>query len=471
MLGKHRASESVLNGAKECYRVAVAAMPTAGTYLSLGLIQQQLGEFDACAQSFSQAVRLAPNNARARVLLGNQHFDNGQFDEATEHYQAVIKSNPLHAEAHYQFSRSRNFRENRETQDYLASAEQLLVHCQSPRQQKYLHFAIAKVRDDLGDYDRAWTHYQAANQIRYRRHCKHNVRTLRRANQAKQRVDTCIDFFTQEYFDSLSERCSSKLPVFIVGMPRSGTTLTEQILSSHPDISGAGELIEIDRLRRKLVAREHDVPCLGSKRMPRVENDRGSFPEILKSFPADALHSYANDYLEVLEKHRQGALRVTDKMPTNFMHLGLIATLFPQATIIHCRRNPLDVFVSSFCQNLNPPFNDMETLVDYYHDYLRLMKHWEQVLPIKIHSVDYESLIENPEVETRRMIEHCGLTWDAHCLNFTANDRAVRTPSKWQVRQPLYSSSVNRWKRFEKHLLPIVAKVLPSLTAMADSRP
>jgi hypothetical protein len=139
-------------------------------------------------------------------------------------------------------------------------------------------------------------------------------------------------------------------------------------------------------------------------------------------------------------------------MPTNFLHLGLIALLFPNATIIHCRRNPMDVLVSCYCQNLSAPFCDLDALVSYHREYRRLMAHWQDALPLKIHTVDYESLVTQPEPNARSMIQHCGLTWDQQCLEFHANRRAVHTPSKWQVRQPMYRSSIDRWKRFSPHL-------------------
>ena len=158
-------------------------------------------------------------------------------------------------------------------------------------------------------------------------------------------------------------------------------------------------------------------------------------------------------------------MHVTDKMPTNFMHLGLIAILFPGATVIHCHRSPMDVLVSCYCQNLNAPFCDLEQLVDYHRNYRRLMAHWQRVLPIKIHTNDYESLVVDPEVHTRAMIQHCGLDWSNDCLRFQSNNRAVHTPSKWQVRQPMYRSSVEKWKRFEKHLAPIAERIAAEIEA------
>ena len=141
------------------------------------------------------------------------------------------------------------------------------------------------------------------------------------------------------------------------------------------------------------------------------------------------------------------------------MHLGMISTMFPKATIIHCRRNPLDVFVSSFCQNLSETFSDLDQLVQYYAQYRRIVTHFEQVLPGRIHTVDYEAMVSDPQRHCRDLIQHCGLQWDDRCLEFHKNNRSVHTPSKVQVRQPMYKTSVEKWRRFEKHLRPIAAKV------------
>jgi hypothetical protein len=167
----------------------------------------------------------------------------------------------------------------------------------------------------------------------------------------------------------------------------------------------------------------------------------------------------ADGYLAHINTLTNNETRVTDKMPTNFMHLGLIATLFPGATVIHCRRSPMDVLVSCYCQNLNAPFCDLDQLVLYHRQYRRMMAHWHSVLPLRIHTVDYESLVTDPERNSRALIEHCGLDWDQQCLEFHANSRSVHTPSKWQVRQPMYSSSIEKWRRFEPHLKHIAQQI------------
>jgi hypothetical protein len=231
-------------------------------------------------------------------------------------------------------------------------------------------------------------------------------------------------------------------------MPRSGTTLTEQILSSHPSIAGAGELKLIDQIRQEIVGNH------GQRSQQET-----TYPDALALLERGRTRELADQYLSHLDAYRTDETRVTDKMPTNFMHLGLIALLFPGATVIHCRRNPLDVLVSCYCQNLNAPFCDLEQLVHYHRQYRRMMAYWNEVLPLPIHSVDYESLVTDPEPNSRKLIEHCGLDWDDRCLRFHKNERAVHTPSKWQVRQPMYSSSIEKWRRFEPHLRHIAEEI------------
>ncbi len=324
-----------------------------------------------------------------------------------------------------------------------------------PHDQIQLNFALAKVLDDIGQYDRAWQHYDRANRLKPgHSESLRQAKPGQKADRAtrvplKDTVDRAIEFFTPEFFASKHGVGNpSTSPVFIVGMPRSGTTLTEQILSSHPHVVGAGELKEIEQIRQRI-----------ANQIDQSTNDpAGMYPNILTTL-GQQLTDLSDVHMSLLDGLRGDARFVTDKMPTNFIHLGLIAVLFPNATIIHCRRDPMDVLVSCYCQNLSAPFCDLDALAKYHQQYRRLMSHWQKVLPLKIHTTDYEALVRDPEPNSRRLIEACGLDWDERCLDFHANDRAVHTPSKWQVRQPMYQTSVSKWKRFESQLSHIVELV------------
>ncbi|MCG8652080.1 MAG: sulfotransferase [Pirellulales bacterium] len=462
--------DRVLQEAARCYQIAAAVAPRAEVYISLGLLEQRLGHHDASVDAFERATRLNPNSVLAITNLANAHVDNGELEQACRYYQRALQIDPGHAGTHFRYSRAQKFKPDATT---VAYSEQLRAlasdRSRTRREQIHFNFALAKVLDDLGCHDLAWQHYDRANRLK-----------PRRTGNSKAASPTSLDgvtdqlrrVYTAEFFQSKAGLGNpSKMPIFVVGMPRSGTTLTEQILSAHGSITGAGELKQIDRIRQQMV--QEIQPCDGRGGSPQqsvqVESDpadwsdRCQYPQLMRTIDDCRLRYFADRHLRYLETLREGGTRVTDKMPTNFLHLGLIALLYPNATVIHCRRDPMDVLVSCYCQNLNVPFCDLGALVSYHREYRRLMRYWEKVLPLKIHSVDYEALVTDPESNVRAMIEHCGLDWDQRCLNFHSNRRAVRTPSKWQVRQPLYSSSVGRWRRFASHLEPIASQLTQEL--------
>jgi len=464
-----QSADSVLAGAVECLEIAAAAKPTPRTHLVLSITQQRLGRFDAAEQSLQRLLKLDPLNATVRLRLANSKLERGRINEAVADYEQLLAIRPNHAMTHFRYTRSRKFDTSVASASYAEQLADLLSEERSTSDLIHLNFAIAKVLDDSGQYDRAWHHYDRANRLK----TGHSESLTRRASDTGQTatgrkassrpvVQHSIDFFNSAWFERQRDACESELPIFIIGMPRSGTTLCEQILSSHSKVDGAGELKDIERLRNALVRKHNPVmkrrrsvdEPLVKRRNTKTQpvGSQVAYPEMLSTIPDSELKHTAQQYLQKLEKHRLSGERVTDKMPTNFLHLGLIATLFPRATIVHCQRNPMDVIVSSYCQNLNAPFCDLHAIVDYYHQYTRLMAHWQEVIPLSIHTIEYESLINAPEAEVKKLLDHCGLAWEPNCLNFDKNDRAVRTPSKWQVRQPLYSTSVEKWRRFESHL-------------------
>lgn len=465
ILGRRRkfiAQQRIQRESLECYRIVNATAPTSLSLVKQGRLEQLFSEFASARATFQAAVDLDPGSAGALCHLAGANVDFGQIEAAIGQFEQSIALDPRRAETHFRYARAKKFKAGVETRRYLTQlAGQLETVGEKPHKQIYLNFAIAKVCDDAGDFDRAWQHYERANRIKVARPGskgkRHSEASGEQAALATSKQATSnaqgAQAFSSEFFRTTHRfGHPSKTPIFIVGMPRSGTTLTEQILSSHPDVAGAGELNSINQIRHEIL-RDH---YRGNR---QNECPATAYPDVLMALTQPELRRYADQYLDKLENFRTSESRVTDKMPTNFLHLGLIATLFPGATVIHCRRNPMDVFVSCYCQNLNAPFCDLDQLVAYHRDYRRTMRHWENVLPIKIHTNDYESLVADPERHTRALIEHCGLPWNDACLKFHANDRAVHTPSKWQVRQPMYRSSVEKWRRFEKHLAPIAAQV------------
>ncbi len=452
---KSHAEEAVLKRAVSCFQTSIAAAPQADTYIDLGRLQQRLGNFTEAAAAFSKAVQMNGECPAAITHLANNAVENGEIDEALRLYRQALEISPDFAPAHFKYSRAQRFKNENPTIEYARRLAELVANRdRRPHEQIQLNFALAKVLDDIGQYDRAWQHYDRANRLK-KGHSQSLSRTSKEIDgrsrvPLRDTVESAISFFTPEFFGSNRATGNpSTAPVFIVGMPRSGTTLTEQILSSHPDVVGAGELKDIERIRQQIAG-------LGAE---NANDQQWLYPNVLAALKHQQLRDFADTHVAFLDQLRRDARFVTDKMPTNFIHLGLIAILFPNATIIHCRRDPMDVLISCYCQNLSPPFCDLESLALYHQQYRRLMDHWNQVLPLKIHSVDYESMVSDPETHSRKLIEFCGLDWNERCLNFHANERAVHTPSKWQVRQPMYRTSVGKWKRFESHLSQIVELV------------
>jgi hypothetical protein len=289
-----------------------------------------------------------------------------------------------------------------------------------------LHLGIAKAFDDLGDYEQAMRHIARANVVRKK------LSSFDRKALAGF-VDGLIGLYTPEFLGRRARRGDpSRQPVLIVGMPRSGTTLTEQILSSHPAVAGAGEL-SFWPGRDPLLRGGEDEPWI------------------------DACQSaVARDYLELLKRLAPGAIRVIDKNPYNFFCLGFFHIAFPRGQIVHCRRHPIDTCLSIVSTHLNPrsdvPF-DFDDLAFYYRQYQRLMVHWRASLPRDcLFEVDYEAVVADPETQSRALVASIGLDWDPACLRPQDNRRLVRTSSAWQVRQPIYRASVERWRRYQPWL-------------------
>lgn len=234
-------------------------------------------------------------------------------------------------------------------------------------------------------------------------------------------------------------------------MPRSGTTLTEQILASHSQVAAGGEL-------SMLLKTSYQIRELSKTGEP--------YPRGLLSIDTPALRKMAARYLAHLDSVSNTADRVTDKLPFNFMHLGVIALLFPNARIVHCRRQPIDnclsCYFTSFARQIRFA-NRLDTLGRYYVDYDRLMRHWQAVLPIEIFELQYEDLVSDTEGQIRQLLDYCGLDWEDACLAFDKTERGVRTPSRWQVRQPIYQKSVARWRHYERQLEPLIGILAPVL--------
>ena len=381
------------------------------------------------------ALALEPESAAALTLLGGLHSDRGEFGKAQELYERALAGNGEFAPAFCGIAAQR--RMTGADAAWLRGATALLTRPLPLPHAIDLHFAVGKYHDDLGHYDEAFSHYRQANELGKRNAAAYEAPKL------EQHVEAAMATFDRASVRQPHAGASdSELPVLVVGMPRSGTSLTEQILASHPEVFGAGE-IEF------------------------WEQAAPAFADTGAEGQSAALSGLAREYLERLTARSGAARRVVDKMPANFLHAGLIHRVFPRARIIHMQRHPLDTCLSIYFQNFSAMrayTSDLDALAHYYREYLRITDHWRAVLPTEsLLEVPYEALIGDQELWTRRMLDFVGLPWDPKCLEFHRTERVVITASRWQVRQKITRGSIGRWRNYEQHLAPL--RPLVSLAA------
>ncbi len=388
-----------------------------------------------------------PGHAGPWLNLGHLARIEGRLEEAQRYFERAADLDPANVEALAEIAaqaRERTPAPRRQALEGLLAAPGL-----GARQRSRVHFALATIHDGAGEVDVAFRHLAEGNALR-RAEDAGSGRAFDPAKHAAS-IDRLIATFTPALFERHGGAGDpSEIPVYVVGMPRSGTTLVEQILASHPDIHGAGERNDLRKLAKRLVL------------------DTGtSYPRCVRDVTPSMLRRFGEELAECLENLAPEAARVVDKQPTNFLHLGLAALMLPSARFIHCRRHPVATGFSCFEQNFrtgNAWSRDLADIARYYHDYDRLMRHWRTVLPVALHEVRYEDLVADAEPAIRGLLAFCGVPWDPRCLDFHRTDRPVRTASQRQVRRPLYRASIDRWRSYEAHLGPLTA-ALEDLTA------
>ncbi|MER8548613.1 sulfotransferase [Mesorhizobium sp. M0684] len=400
----------------------------------LGRAYVELDEADIALPLYEKALKIDSNNVLVRTGLARVLTSLGRMDEATTYLKEAIERRLDVGEAYNDLVHTRKF------VDEPAELGSILSELANPKLPsevaQLLHHAAGKVLNDIRRYEEAMDHFQRAKKAAGYHFDLESYRHW---------VDSIIDFFTPEMLAARAGYGNpSEVPVFIVGMPRSGTTLTEQICASHPDVHGAGEL---NKLRR------------AANGLGFTSRSAGALQESLTTLTADLAKMLAEEHLAYLRERAPAALRVIDKRPHNFELIGLIGILFPNARIIHCRRDAIDNCLSCFALNFTEAHSynaDLKTLGLYYREYDRLMRHWDKIFPGRILESSYEMLVADQEAQSRRLIDHLGLPWDDACLRFFEKDRSVNTPSRWQVRQPIYSSSIKRWKNYENKIQPLI---------------
>lgn len=494
-----------LDAAVKCYRQALALKPdypVARYNLAAGL--RALGQDEEARIHFKEALRLHPGMIEASVAYATLLRDSENFDQAEAVLESALRLNPNDLTLRFQVGKTladkRRYRDAADIfnqllevhpeseaistacaqvlerlgefekglallRPFLASGtdnpstaviyaalarhfgqqeeaatllERVLLNGNLDKGiQKAMYYALGKLCDELRKYDRAFE-------------CFQNAGALEKAQfdpQTTERMFSTITTFFNSESIRRRPRASNKsqLPVFIVGMPRSGTSLVEQILSSHTQVYGAGELHEIGSLHKKI---------------PAQLNLKELYPYCLDEMKRSQVDKVAGQHLAMLGAFSRSATRVTDKMPHNFLYLGLIDMLFPGARVIHCMRNPIDNCLSIFTHEFSEAHAyaaNLTSLGVHYRWYQKMMDHWKQVLRIPILDVQYENMVANQEEESRRLVEFCGLKWEESCLRFHENKRVVTTFSYDQVRRPIYTKSVARWKNYEHHLGPLIS--------------
>ena len=420
----------------ENFRTAIASKPDCiEAYTNLGMTLLGQGKYDAAIETFRQGQMLDSENID--ITAGEALVHEHRGDVAT----ALALLEPLLAQGSRNIAVATTYallsKKLGTTDRAIAMLEALLPGKEhSPARRGEIYLSLGKLYQDNKDYDRAFECFVTGNKLVPYRFSR---------DEHKKLTDRIIASFNSRAMQQLPRASNmNERPVFIVAMPRSGTTLIEQILDAHPAMHGAGELSYVD--------------AIGANMPGRIAG-AGDYPECIRAITPELINEFSAQYLNgIAELAPADALRVVDKMPHNFMDLGLIELLFPTARVIHISRNPLDTCVSIFTQHFSAGHGyatDIGDLGFYYREYLRLMEHWRSVLTLPVLNIRYENIVEDPEREIRRLVAFCGMAWSDDCLQFYKSSRDVATPSYDQVRQPIYSSSIGRWKYYEDHLGPL----------------
>ncbi len=404
-------------------------------YANLGIAHVKYGRFDEGMKAYEKALEIEPENIEIICAISTLYERKGDFNNAHNLLKGIMNDHIddyNFALAYGKLSRKIDDRNN--AINILNSAANKLTT--PPLIKSEIHFLIGKLFDDQHEYDKAFMHYKSANGLQpfVYNHDK-NI-------EYKKEI---ISTYSKSFMETMHRADNDKTPIFIVGMPRSGTTLVEQILSSHPDVYGGGELTYISDLQNNI------VEVIQTNKKP---------PACILDCDKSTLNKFSKEYIDLTRQPSPDIKYITDKMPHNFQLLGFIELLFPEAKIIHCTRNPIDTCLSIYFNSFNANHaysRDLDQLGTYYKEYyLEIMAHWRKTLKTQILEINYETLIANQESVSREIIDYCKLDWDDACLRFYETKRNVETISYDQVRQPIYHQSCERWRNYEKDIKPLI---------------
>ncbi|SEL85186.1 Tetratricopeptide repeat-containing protein [Colwellia chukchiensis] len=409
----------------------------ANTLTGLGEVSQAITIFEYVIAQASPNTVPATQLAAFHLQLGHALKAQGEIKKAVLAYQKAYQINPSYGDAFWSLANTKTYR----------FSEQEIAHMQAQQNSKtlaltdkvQLYFATGKAFEDNKQYKRAFLAYQQGNLLQH----QHNGFDI---NKIEQQVDEQIQYCTPELF---AERGNlgypSPAPIFIVGLPRAGSTLLEQILASHSQVDGTMEL--------------HNILGLAARLRGRNQAQKPSqYPKILQELAPSYFHRFGQQFIEETQVYRAGGAFFIDKMPNNFLHIGLIRLILPNAKIIDARRSAMACCFSGYKQLFaeGQEFSyDLEDIGRYYQAYLKLMAHWQSVLPGFILTVKHEDVVDDLATQVRRMLDFCGLAFEQSCLDFHKTKRNIKTPSSEQVRQPIYKSATEQWRHFEAHLTPL----------------
>jgi len=404
----------------------------------------RIGEFDQAIRAYAEVLADYPGNARMWMSYGHALKTAGRREECIDAYRRAIGLAPGLGESYWSLANLKTFRFT--ASDCTAMRAQLTRADLTEDDRLHFHFALGKALEDAALYEESFGHYAEGNRLR-------RERVPYDADETSAHVSRARALFTPAFFaERAGAGSTAPDPIFIVGLPRAGSTLVEQILSCHSRVEGTMELPDVIGIARRLGGRGRKA-------------DESNYPEVLATLDADELRALGERYLaQTRIQRRTGAPYFIDKMPNNWAHVGLIHLMLPNAKIIDARRHPMSCCFSGFKQHFarGQHFTyGLEDIGRYYRDYVGLMAHFDAVLPGRVHRVIYERMVEDTEAEVRRLLGYCGLEFEDACLRFYENERAVRTASSEQVRSPIYRHAVDQWRHYEPWLGPLQAALGP----------
>ena len=434
------------SGALEQINVLLEGEPENAKYCTLkACLLVRMGDHCGALKLFESVLARHPRHHMAQIHYGHVLKSVGRIEEAILAYRSAIDASPTMGEGYWSLANLKTF--NFSDKEFAAMRTALNSRGGKADNQSHLLFALARALEDREQYDESFKYYQLGNAIRRR---KYRYNPNKNGDDTVRQLHTCTkDFFSER----AGHGCPAQDPIFIVGLPRAGSTLLEQILASHSAVEGTAELPDIIAISRQIGGNKRDNPAT-------------AYPEILEQLSPHKRRELGEAYLASTRAQRGDLPFFIDKMPNNFLHIGLIHLILPNARIIDARRHPMagcfSCYKQLFAQGQTFTY-DLGDLGQYYRNYVKVMDHWDEALPGRVLRMQYEELVADPETQIRRMLNYCELPFEHQCLRFYETERAVRTPSAEQVRQPIYKEGVEQWRHFEAHLGPLKEALGPLL--------